>query len=161
MNLEDIKSWASTLRVREIKDEHGNDYLTRYDVRGWMPGDDSRFPVNVYLHHIHQPDADPLLHSHPWEWAETHVLSGSYLQEVGYLLVDGKLQRWAHDSHLTKSETFSMNSAFFHRIISVSPDTWTLFMTGPKRSSWGFYDSVRGVIPWRDRLRERGIEPAY
>lgn len=159
MNLEDIKAWARTMRAREIKDERGNDYLTRYDVRGWLPGDLTRFPVNVYLHHIHQPDADPLLHSHPWEWAETHVLSGGYLQEVGHLVQEHMVSvkpRWLHEG-----STYSMDGTFFHRITRVLDDTWTLFMTGPKRSSWGFYDAARGVIPWRDRLRERGIEPQY
>ena len=50
----------------------------------------------------------------------------------------------------------------FHRITRVSPDTWTLFVTGPKTSTWGFRNpETREVMPWRERLQMRGITPAY
>lgn len=48
----------------------------------------------------------------------------------------------------------------FHRIRSLHGEVWTLFVVGPKASSWGF--AVGGkVIPWRDRLAQRGIKADY
>lgn len=42
-------------------------------------------------------------------------------------------------------------SRAYHRIVSVKPGTWTLFLAGKRSRDWGFL--VNGVhIPWRAYL---------
>lgn len=153
MILDQIKAWASTLPKREIIGEDGTLYLVRYRVNGWMPGDGEAQPAcNVYLHNILRHDLDDALHTHPWAWFQSTILHGGYAERRG---PDSVLVRYhAGDTNCIEGDTA-------HRIVSVLPDTWTLVVTGPKDRSWGFHVPGRGFVPWRDRLRERGLEPAY
>jgi hypothetical protein len=75
---------------------------------------------------------------------------------------DGELVRDAKPHHdLYMGAARHMRAGDVHRIKHVLPDTWTLFMVGPKQSSWGFYVEGRGMVPWRERLAERGIVPDH
>lgn len=140
---------AKSFHERVIVDENREPYLTRYCIWGWHPGLEEKFPFSVYLHRIHQPDADEALHNHPWEWAVSVVLRGGYLEE---LPTGERVPR-------NEGSIRVLRSSDYHRIAEVQPDTWTLFLVGPKVSSWGFQVPGRGHVPWRDRLRERGIDP--
>lgn len=160
MKLDDIRALAATLPVRHIVGEDGTPYLSRYSLHGWMPDNQVVTPCSVYLHHIHRADSDEALHSHPWEWSQTTVLHGGYLQTVGYLKPSGSLVV-AGDVHVLAGAGWNFEPGFMHRITGVWPDTWTLFMVGPKTASWGFYVEGRGLVPWRERLAERGLTPDY
>lgn len=144
-----LSKYAERFPKRVIRNEQGDPYLTRYRIFGWMPGDQEQFPFSVYLHHIHRPDDDEALHSHPWDWAVSLVLAGGYLEELpGGETVErtsGSVRTLRHDD--------------YHRITEVLDDTWTMFLVGRKIRSWGFWVPGRGHVPWRDRLRERGIDP--
>lgn len=88
----------------------------------------------VYLHMIAQADSDRHLHDHPWAWAWSLILRGGYVEE----------RPWAADAEgwpwrrLVPGDTNLLRSHNYHRIVTVEPNTWTLFVTGPRTKSWGF-----------------------
>ncbi len=78
-----IVSWC-TARGRYVDYVHaGRTYMRRYVLSGYRTGDAhqgkwrARLP-NLYLHHMHAPDADPCLHDHPWPWAVSWIVLGGY-----------------------------------------------------------------------------------
>jgi hypothetical protein len=159
MNLEDITKLAASLPKREICAEDGKLYLVRYLLHGWSPdAPDADSAGNVYLHNILLPDQDErhVLHNHPWSWALSNVLHGWYVEER---------QRQPGSALYCRSvvpgQPNELKADTFHRITDVSPDCWSLVLTGPKTQSWGFDVPGRGFIPWRERLVERGITPGY
>jgi len=158
--LADIEALAATLPARHICREDGTRYLSRYRLHGWMPLDQTETPCSVYLHNIHLEDNDQALHSHPWAWSQTMCLWGGYIEERGLLMPDGSLVR-EEDRELFLGRSNFMGPNDVHRIATLRPNTWTLFFVGPKRQSWGFYVEGRGLVPWRERLAERGIVPDY
>lgn len=111
-------------------------------------------PVALYLHRFHQSDDGGQLHNHPWRWALSLVLAGGYSEERrGF---GGRVDR-------RTVSPFSLNwigRADFHRVDLLEEDAWTLFLVGPKVSSWSFWERVTGeTIPWRDyitRIRGEG-----
>lgn len=148
------------LRERRICFAGDRLYLRRFDIDGWMPGDPaSDRPYHVYLHNILLHDEDEAPHSHPWEWAESLILAGGYVEQrkafdpCGGATLRNEVRR--------PGTVGSLNATEYHRIIDVLPGTWTLFVTGPRVKSWGFDVPGRGHVEWRDRLSERGITPAY
>lgn len=151
---------APTLRRRDIPRDDGKPYMTRYAIHGWMPedGEAKKYTRSIYLHHFQAPDYDEAPHNHPWVWARALVLAGGYLeQRVDTTSADyrywlksyrpGDLNRIDHDT--------------FHVVKELYGETWTLFSAGPKTSTWGFWLPDRGLVPWRDRMRERGLQPEY
>ncbi|MGN6103684.1 MAG: hypothetical protein ACTHU0_01140, partial [Kofleriaceae bacterium] len=70
---EDDKRWAYTIET------DGDPYLTRVLLpRIRIPGVCDFRPM---LHRFHRPDVDQHLHNHPWKWAVSLILSGSYVEE--------------------------------------------------------------------------------
>lgn len=139
---------ASRLPHRLITGEDNSPYLSRFKLFGWMPGDTRRWPIGVYLHRFHRPDNDDALHNHPWKWAFSLVLVGGYMEA----LPNGKKRvRLPWSWRVLKANSY-------HSITTILDDTWTLFIVGPKASSWGFWVPGRGHVPWRERLAERGVE---
>lgn len=148
---------AKLFPSRVITNETDEPYLTRYCIFGWMPGKPrDRRGWSLYLHHFHTPDADRELHNHPWKWAVSLILRGGYSEAV-----QAKDKRFTLWRELAPGSVNLLRAETFHRIASLHGDTWTLFLCGPKTGSWGFYVRGRGFVPWRDRLRERGITPEF
>ena len=61
-------------------------YMRRYVLFGYRTGDPPQSGLraclpNLYLHHMHAPDADDSLHDHPWPWGLSFVLLGGYREE--------------------------------------------------------------------------------
>lgn len=110
----------------------------------------SRTPA-VFLHRTFRADPGRDVHNHPWPWAGTFVLWGGYVQLIKERLPTGyyserfvRVDRWTWHR-----DGFYPNQ--YHRIVSVKPNTWTLFVTGPRLRDWGFL--VRGAhIRWRPYL---------
>lgn len=148
MNLAEIRAFAALLESKELPYEGDTPYTTRYIVRKTDAG-------SVYLQNIHREDRDPAMHSHPWVWMRTTVLHGGYQADRG-TIHDGELQR-----HLPRyfrvGDSYEMSSNQVHVITAVSPDTWTLLFVGPKHDEWGFWIGGRGLVPWRERFKERGV----
>ena len=150
-----IRFVAFLLPRRNIIGEDGTLYLSRFRVIGWMPGSDWRWPFSVYLHRFHRADLDTAPHNHPWKWAYSLILHGSYL-ECRDLGATHQLWHWLRPGQINR-----IRESDFHYVSAIQGEVWTLFIVGPKTKSWGFKVSGRGFVPWRDRLRERGIEPSY
>jgi hypothetical protein len=103
----------------------------------------------IYLHHIHRPDREPDPHDHPW-WFASLVLAGWYEETVWADKRDGG--KWIRRERPRGSaRRISRRSA--HRITGTCGPLWTLVLTGPKRSGWGFWRDGR-YVPWRQYLSE-------
>ena len=102
----------------------------------------------VYLHRIHAPDIDRDPHNHPW-WFASLVLSGGYAETIWDRPRD--LAGALCESRERIRGRFSLRALSrrqAHRITSVDGALWTLVITGPRRSSWGFW-TPRGFVDWR------------
>lgn len=149
-------------------------YLSRYYLTGraTMPDGSAPFDTNgnpkpgiqwpsgrygLYLHRFHRSDEDGALHNHPWLWAVSLMLTGGYSEErrvdsiFGHLVerrlvLPGALNIITHDT--------------YHRVDLIAEDAWTLFLVGPRISSWGFWERITGAfLPWRDHISNlRGKE---
>ena len=125
-----------------------------YDLYGepkrWAVFPDYGF--GLYLHKFHRGDNDRALHGHPWQWALSFVIAGGYLEErrIGRRVVARGVPplsfNWiSHDD--------------FHRVDLVEDDAWTLFLVGPRVSSWSFWDRETGQeTPWREFLATKQRE---
>jgi hypothetical protein len=99
------------------------------------------FGPRLYLHKIAQADADRHLHNHPWSWAWSLILWGAYLEERPNTL-----------RYLRPGATNLLRAGDYHRIRTVRPNTWTLFVTGKRASSWGFWLPERGHVDYKAYL---------
>ncbi len=131
---EDDERWAYTIETL------GDKYLTRVFLAPKIAG-----LVRPMLHNFHRPDSDRYLHNHPWRWAFSIVLSGSYDEE-----------RLVDDSGETKHRRVRwfnvLRADDYHRVTKLHGDVWTLFVTGPRVQDWGFLvDGER--VPWTEYLK--------
>lgn len=107
--------------------------------------------LGVYLHKFHRGDDDRELHSHPWQWALSLILSGGYVEE-----------RRDGDSVVTRvlkpGQWNVLRSGDYHRVDLLDDESWSLFVVGPKFASWSFWNRMTGeTIPWREFItRKRG-----
>ncbi len=113
------------------------DYLTRYYLFRkpvwWMP--------SIYLHCFHSSDQDLELHSHPWGFSVSLILSGSYKEEY----FDGDEIK----TRIMKPGMLNFISADkYHRVDLIDDEVWTLFISGRKMKNWGFIDrNTKKYIP--------------
>lgn len=149
-----ILNWYTTRRRPDfIVGGIENPYL----IRWWVIPRNSIF--NIYLHRIVRDDDDRALHDHPWVNLSI-LLKGAYdetapLYQRGY---DGS------QTCITIRRTAGLLRGFVlrkpsaaHRL-SLPKDTgrqedqvecWTLFITGPRVRTWGFWCHKRWVN-WKD-----------
>lgn len=137
-------------RTKEAFDEEGS---AREDIV-W-----SKLPVNVYLHHFHRGDDDEALHNHPWSWSLSLILAGGYREEKrgrSRLGPSGDV----YERVLLPFQVNLIRGDDFHRVELLEADAWSLFIAGPRASSWGFWDRhTDRFLPWRDYIaRRRGID---
>jgi hypothetical protein len=155
-----VRWLASKLQCRRIEAEDGELYLMRFKIFGWMPGDQRHWPFSIYLHRFVLADLDKAPHSHPWKWAVSLILTGGYREE---LVVKPSRARFYYGNvpMLTRVRgpgSFGLlRNSTYHRVSRLYGETWTLFIVGPRASSWSFLVPWRGPVPWRERLAERGI----
>lgn len=106
----------------------------------------------LYLHRFMRSDEDRELHNHPWP-GRSLILVGGYLEErreadrvVEHVYAPGDIN--------------ALEANTFHRVDLLERDCWTLFWTGPKEQSWGFWDRDIGTFtPWRDFIKAKGLDP--
>lgn len=141
---------------RDAKDE----YLSRWYVKGKAPEvNDTGNPVDnleqeresesyqIYLHRFHRSDNDGALHNHPWAWAFSIVLSGGYSEE-----------RRGADDKVYRKNVFPLSVNIvrhgdYHRVDLFEVDAWSIFVVGPRVSSWSFWDrDTKEETPWREFL---------
>lgn len=154
---EDDKRWAYVIET------DGDKYLTRIMLPWRILG------VRPYLHRFHRADADRFPHNHPWAWAFSLILCGSYDEER--IDADGvdslRLLRAACggiDSGTRDYTLFStrrvvrwfnfLRDTDYHRVEKLNGDVWTLFVTGPRHGDdWGFL--VEGKhVNWKTFLNK-------
>lgn len=95
------------------------------------------FGIGVFLHQYLDPDGDRQLHNHPWRWSMGIPLVGGYKEErlthmCPFLGVQFVIRNiwWLRPNYIRGFD--------FHRIASVKPGTWTLFIHGERLGGWGF-----------------------
>ncbi|WP_295872514.1 hypothetical protein [uncultured Zhongshania sp.] len=106
----------------------GSDYLTRWYV---IP---RNRVFNMYLHHVTGDDPDINLHDHPWVFNSSVVLRGRIVEEMPGK--DRVLEMGSFTTRLGRAP---------HRLVLNTPDSLTLFITGPKIRKWGFYTATGWV----------------
>ena len=127
----------------------GDPYLDRLRIVGT--------PLfSLYLHRIHRPDAEPDPHDHPW-WFASLILTGFY-EEATW--PDKRNPQACRIRTRTRGSLRVMSRRSAHRITVTHGPLWTLILTGPKRSSWGFWPDGQ-LVPWRDYMKApHAPEPA-
>ena len=91
---------------------------------------------NIYLHHFLRSDDDRALHDHPWMNLSI-LLRGQYIEVMRH----GQRLRRPWRPVLRRP-----TAAHRVELISERP-VWSLFITGPKVRTWGFW-CPKGWIPW-------------
>lgn len=154
-------TWIHANRL-EVKGPDGKPYLTRWHL--WRAG------FKVFVHRIHSKDMDRDPHNHPWPFGLALVLWGGYdelrvtkpalyesrlKQSIG--LVSGLCGPWhlsPYPDPGTNKWRFSqvrwwnwIGPNVYHRILAVKPNTWTLFLAGPRTREWGFW-TEHGHVPY-------------
>jgi hypothetical protein len=166
--------------ARVIMDRAGKSpYLSRYYLIGKPRMADGSSPfdggqlkkdaihvggIGVFVHRFHRSDDDVALHNHPWRWAISLILAGGYREERR--TINGtsvEISDAIGEIEVNSYEPGNINvltSETFHRVDLYEEEAWSLFVTGPKFSSWGFWDRATGeFVPWRAfiaRLRGDG-----
>jgi hypothetical protein len=120
--------------------------------------------AGVYLHRIHVPDPDRDPHNHPW-WFASVVLSGGYdelvwdhPEDIGQPAARDTI-RWARRRVRNRWSLRTIRRSQAHRITGVHGQLWTLVLTGPRRSSWGFWTG-EGYVDWRDYVKDGNEDAA-
>ena len=137
---------------RVIQDRDGKSpYLSRWYLLQ-HPGRDSGGGVALFLHRFHRGDDDMELHSHPWVWSVSLILSGGYREE-----------RRIGSDHVTVRELRPgrinvIRGTDFHRVdLYDEGEAWSLFLAGPHMGiGWGFWNRVtREFTPWREFITHK------
>lgn len=146
-----LLAWTRLLSAPRVfygRDEQDK-YLERFYLISDRPAesDEEAAPreryFNLFLHHFLRSDDDGALHSHPWSWAVSLVLVGGYREErrVGDSVVSRIVKPWSLNF---------LRGSDYHRVDLLEEDAWTLFLVGPKVSTWFFWDRcTRMRAQWR------------
>lgn len=117
--------------MREPNKKIGGDYLWRWYI---IPR--NRF-LNIYLHRFGRSDDDRALHDHPW-FSVSVLLKGEFLEHS-----------FKSKRHIPQFIPVFRTAKFAHRLELVRGPAWTLFITGPRIRSWGFY-CPKGWRHWKE-----------
>ena len=102
------------------------------------------FGVAVRVHQILRSDHGREPHDHPWPYL-TCILRGGYREERYNDLGDLVSAKW----HGPGSIVYRPANSWHRLQVPAGQTAWTLFITGPKRQTWGF--AVDGKkVPYRE-----------
>jgi len=106
----------------------GPDYLHRWHL---IPKNKY---FNIFLHRVLKSDDVRAVHDHPW-WSLSFLIKGT-LDERYRCPACGKntLKRTA-----PRFWPVFRKASFAHRLVLVSDEAWTIFITGRRRHDWGFW----------------------
>jgi len=140
---------TARLRCRLIQLD-GHPYLERYYVGRFLG-------ATVYLHRFLASDGDREVHDHPWRWSCAWVLTGGYREErLRHLDPE---QGWVADMRRIGAGRLNcLTARSFHRVVDPRPETWTLFVHGPRVKQWGFLETAaeRGGAVYRPAAQASG-----
>jgi len=135
-------------RAQRTPYTHIDDYMQR-----WWLIPYNRFGIAMRLHHILRSDDDRAFHDHPWPYLSI-ILRGHYTEvrpwyDPSEFYVGTIRRRYGPGSFLWR------RARSWHRLeVAPGETVWTLFITGPKRQSWGFLPEPNTKIYWRDYLKD-------
>lgn len=133
--LKNLATWLVTLLSGKPHFVVGGDdpYLLRWHLIPRNP------LLGIYLHKFLRDDDDRALHDHPWS-SVSICLAGGYWEQT-----DAGEKWFGPGSIVRRAATYR------HRIIvsKSNRSAWTLFITGPRVRTWGFW-CPRGFVPWYD-----------
>ena len=98
---------------------------------------------NIYLHKFERSDDDRALHDHPW-YSVSFLLKGEMVEHSFKGL-----------RFIPRFLPIFRTAKFAHRLELVKGPVWTLFITGPRLRSWGFY-CPHGWRHWEDFTNSDG-----
>lgn len=128
---------------------HLGEYMRRWIVRTpWG---------SLRLHNILQDDEGREPHNHPFDFTSL-ILRGGYREMVRI----GSDPTGAHRyfvQRLRRGDLVQRRAEDTHRLIRVQPNTWTLVITGPKRTDWGFQTQT-GWVVWSEYRRRNATSAA-
>lgn len=149
-----ILMWLTGFMPAKAIDLHGQHYIERYHVL-------TLGKLTVLLHRYFSPDGDRHQHDHPHRLSLGIPLIGGYTDERlqalsphgGLITTTRKIRPWRWNL---------MNWGSFHRVASVKPGTWTLFITWHRCKFWGFLERAvngDGIIIYRPAHNETNPTP--
>lgn len=132
-------NWLINLIKRHCKNTtielDGDPYLTRYYIF-------HNQYIGLFLHHFHRADKDRDLHNHPWKWALSLILIGSYIEQ--------RLTRNLEFKTYFPGDFNLIPGGCFHRIAQIHPGLHTLFLRGPRFKKWGFLRAKDGGVVFEE-----------
>ena len=157
--------------TRLITRENNLPYLWRYyfdERKKKAPGSLLSRPVEkdieggnfgVFVHRFVASDTPNEVHSHPWEWSVSLILAGAY-REIKYtwkpklMTTSTETRRKIEAVELTNRREalftpFDINTIDYHdahRVELIGKECWTLFVHGPRKSTWGFANEGTGAF---------------
>jgi len=109
----------------------GRPYLERYVAAGDAHTEPGARGA-IYLHHFVASDPAGAVHSHPWAWGLSLILSGGYREhrctQAGQLVT--RLYRPGEVNVFVSDDK--------HWVELLEADCWTLFLAGEFQKAWGF-----------------------
>lgn len=127
-------------------DFDGKPYMFRsyFDHGGEAPDGEA----GLFLHKFVSSDEIGELHSHPWKWSSSFILSGTYRETRAEGLVDRETNTVTFKNKIVHEykggDVNFIRDIDFHRVELLTPEVWTLFMHGPRVGSWGFAKEIIG-----------------
>lgn len=124
----------------------GAKYLSRWHFPRWLA---RQYGADfLFLHYFHTGDPDRGWHCHPWDWCESRLLRGAYVQELRLpSMKRGGGPMWTHFQEFSAGERNRLTGEF-HAVRLLATPVWTLFRAGPKHGrSWGFVDQAGRFWP--------------
>lgn len=121
-------------------------YLYRSYLDGGRSEEDLKSACGIFLHKFVSSDELGELHSHPWKWSLSFILVGGYRE----IRAEACELESSHRVVLRKKVVRDFNggdvnlirATDFHRIELLTPEVWTLFLHGPRISTWGFAKEI-------------------
>lgn len=118
-------------------------YLERYYLGSF-------FGYTAYLHRFVSADTERHVHNHPWRRTLSVVLTGNYVETVATDL-SYSAQGGAITERIRRRWLNFVPHNRFHQIGEAAPETWTLFVHGPRmrietaegrtaEKGWGFIE---------------------
>lgn len=113
-------------------------YLTRYYLLGGPRTVGSTehkwLPFNLFLHCFHASDEKPA-HNHPWTWARSLILKGSYRETRLFDFTSTSM--WLAQTY-SPGDVNRIDADTYHYVELLDGPVWTLFLVGRVTQRWGF-----------------------
>lgn len=137
--IESACQWLSAGSEDWLIDTDGSPYLHRYYIYRRAREGFRQYLPSIYLHYFYRGDLDRSLHSHPWGYSLSLVLTNGYLED--------RRTKYGVIRRLKLPGSFNFIRANdYHKVtlLDESKGAWTLFISGPRvQEDWTFWDPNR------------------